>query len=345
MNRAELFFERPAALQATAPPEARGLARDSVRLLVSTAEGHTHERFLHLARFLNAGDLLVVNDSATLPASLPACGAPGEFIVNLSTDYGGGVWLAEPRRDHATPGPLPLRAGEAVEIAGLPARLLVLFPGQPRLWFVHVAEGLRARMNEVGRPIRYGYAAQEWPLARYQTIFARVPGSAEMPSAGRPFSRRVLRALAARGVAVAPLTLHTGVSSLEVEADEIEAHALYPEPFAVPADTARAVNEARRRGGRVIAVGTTVVRALESAWDGGKVVPARGFTRHYVHPAQGVRAVEGLITGFHDPYASHLAMLYAVAGQALVRDAYAEAVAHGYLWHEFGDSHLILPER
>jgi S-adenosylmethionine:tRNA ribosyltransferase-isomerase len=342
MKRTELVFARPANLAATRPARERGLARDDVRLMVSDGGGHHHARFRDLADFLSPRDLLVVNESATLPASLPAVSDLGSFIVNLATDYGNGLWLAEPRWSPSRPGPLPLRPGERITAGATPVRLIATFPGLPRLWFVRAEGNLRAAMAEHGRPIRYGYVEREQPLSEYQTLFARVPGSAEMPSAAYPFTPRVVETLRAKGVAIAPIVLHTGVSSLEVEVEEVEAHPLYPEPFAVPAQTAAAVERARADGGRVIAVGTTVVRALETAWNGASVRPMRGFTRLYVHPARGVHVVDGLITGLHDPVTSHLAMLYAIGGQATVRDAYDEAVAEGYLWHEFGDRHLIL---
>jgi S-adenosylmethionine:tRNA ribosyltransferase-isomerase len=342
MNRNALIFERPAALQATAPPEERGLQRDEVRLLVSTPAGHTHTVFHQLADFMQPGDLLVVNRSATLPASLPAHGSPGDFTLNLATNYGDGVWLAEPRWSMAQPGPLPLAPAETIFAGGVPLRLIAPHSGLPRLWFMQAQDDLCQVMQRAGLPIRYGYVQQTYPLDAYQTIFAEIPGSAEMPSAARPFTWRVVESLRVKGVRIAGLALHTGVSSLEVESEEVEDQPLYAEPFHVPVGTARAVNQARRAGKRVIAVGTTVVRALESAWDGEKVSPARGFTRQYVHPGRGVHTVDGLISGFHDPLASHLAMLYAIAGEEVIRSAYVEAVAHGYLWHEFGDSHLIL---
>ena len=342
MQREELNFERPQELQATAPAELRGLARDEVRLMVSTPAGHTHTRFVHLAQYLQPGDLLVVNRSATLPASLPAVAAIGSFRLNLSTDYGRGLWLAEPRWDYDRPGPLPLEVGETIAVGGSPATVLAPYPGLPRLRFVRLGDQARRLLHRRGEPIRYGYVRDPYPLSAYQTIFARVPGSAEMPSAGRPFTKGVLQSLKQRGVQIAGVLLHTGVSSLEVETRRLEEHPMYAEPFAVPAAAANAVNQARKEGRRVIAVGTTVVRALESAWDGCAVQPTQGFTRTFIHPARGVSTVDGLISGFHDPLASHLAMLYAVAGQDLIRDAYAQAVTHGYLWHEFGDSHLIL---
>lgn len=348
MRREELWFHRPPELQAASPPEARGLARDGVRLLVSTAEGHRHARFRDLARFLPRGALLVANRSATLPASLPAEAAGGEFVLNLATRYGAGLWLAEPRWSAARPGPLPVHAGEAFRAGGEEAAFVAAYPGLPRLWFVRFARagGAEAAMRRAGAPVRYGYLREPAPLGAYQTLFSAEPGSAEMPSAARPFTPRVLRSLRAAGIGVATVTLHTGVSSVEVEAERVEDHPVPPEPFRVGAKTAAAVNAARAAGLPVVAVGTTVVRALESAVaEDGRVRPAAGFTRVMVHPGRPVRAVDGLLTGLHDPHASHLAMLHAVAGADLVRAAYAEAVAERYLWHEFGDAHLLLPAR
>jgi S-adenosylmethionine:tRNA ribosyltransferase-isomerase len=312
--------------------------------MVSTPEGHAHSRFRRLADHLRPGDLLVANTSATLPASLPAGGEWGPFLLNLSTEYGRYLWLAEPRWSPGAPGPLPVRPGDRIEAGGLQACFVSPYPGLTRLWFIRFEGDAKRAMAEWGQPIRYGYVEKPYPLSAYQTVFSRDPGSAEMPSAARPFTPRVLDSLRERGIGIAEVTLHTGVSSLEVEEEDVEAHPLYPEPFAVPASTADAVNVAKRDGRRVIAVGTTVVRALESAWDGARIRPARGFTRRYVHPGAGVRTVDGLLTGLHDPVTSHLAMLYALTGRDRIRSAYAEAVREGYLWHEFGDSHLIWRE-
>lgn len=345
MKRAALDFVRPDGLQATAPPEMRGIDRDGVRLLVSTSNEHTHARFRDLPRFLRTGDLLVVNQSATLPASLPAEGPVGQFVLNLSTRYGRRLWVAEPRWSVREPGPLPLEAGDEITVAGASARLVKPYPGLSRLWFVRVDGDVDDLFDCCGAPIRYGYVKDDYPLDAYQTVFATIPGSAEMPSAGRPFTPRIIRELRARGVEIAGLVLHTGVSSLEVDAEWIEDQVMYAEPFRVPAPTASAINAARRESRRIIAVGTTVVRAVESAWDSeaNEVRATAGFTRLYIHPGRGVNVINGLLTGLHDPLASHLAMLYAVAGRELVQSAYKEAVREGYLWHEFGDSHLILP--
>jgi S-adenosylmethionine:tRNA ribosyltransferase-isomerase len=342
MNRSELDFSRPPDTDAHAPPEARGRSRDDVRLLVTTPAETRHARFVDLASYLDPGDLLVVNRSATVAASLPAEAASGPFRLHLSTDFGGGLWLAEPRRDTTVPGPILLREGERFAVAGLSAVAVRPYPDLPRLWFVRIDGDVGRAREEYGSPIRYAYVETPVPLAEYQTLFAEVPGSAEMPSAARPFTPRVLERLRSRGIGWAGLVLHTGVSSLEVEQPAVEAQPLVPEPFWVGPETAEAVNRVRESGGRVVAVGTTAVRALESAWDGCRVAPAAGFTRRFVSPESGVRVADGLLTGLHDRFTTHLALLFAFAEADRVRAAYAEAGRTGYLWHEFGDSHLVL---
>jgi S-adenosylmethionine:tRNA ribosyltransferase-isomerase len=334
-------FVLPERLEAREPPEVRGLARDEVRMLVAEREAGrlTHARVRDLPDVLQPGDLLVVNTSATLPAALDARGAGGEALVlHLSTRLPEG-WLVELRRGDA-----PFRDARAGRRLALPggaeAQLCAPWLGGSRLWLARLAlpEPVVPYLHRHGRPIRYPHTRGAWPLRDYQTVFATEPGSAEMPSAGRPFTPALVTALVARGVALAPLVLHTGVSSLEA------GEAPYPEWFRLPPATARLVNATRAGGGRVIAVGTTVVRALESAAAaGGAVAPAEGLTRLVVTPQRGVRAVDGLLTGWHDPDASHLLLLQAVAGPALVERSYREALAAGYLWHEFGDAHLLLP--
>jgi S-adenosylmethionine:tRNA ribosyltransferase-isomerase len=172
----------------------------------------------------------------------------------------------------------------------------------------------------------------------YQTVYAGPPGSAEMPSAGRPFSPDVLEQLAHRGVQFVTLTLHTGVASLEGHEQP------YAEEYWIPRCTADAIQAARADGRRVIAVGTTVVRALESAYDegDGAVVASHSWTELVISPERGVNIVDSLLTGFHEPKASHLAMLEAIAGRCHLEVAYRAALEGQYLWHEFGDVHLIL---
>ena len=342
MRRSELVFDRPESLFARIPPEKRGRGRDDVRLLVTLPDGHHHARFEDLPQFLRAGDLLVVNESAAIPGSLPAEGRLGDILLNLCTRFRSDLWVAEPRWDAGKPGPLPVRPGDELKIGSSKVRLLAEYPGLPRLWFALADAPFESIAAEKGGPIHYGYT-DAWPMDVYRTIFSRVPGSAEMPSAARPITPRIVESLAQAGVRFASVLLHTGVSSLEIEGETVEAEAMYPEPFSVSRETADSVNRTHAAGGRVIAVGTTVVRALESAWTPEGVRPRTAFSRLMVNPDRGVHAVDGLLTGFHDPVTSHLALLGALLGMDGVRSAYAEAVRMGYLWHEFGDSHLVIP--
>jgi S-adenosylmethionine:tRNA ribosyltransferase-isomerase len=377
-----LEFELPPALEAHAPPR----ERDGVRLLVATRhDGRlVHARFRDLPSYLRAGDLVVVNTSATLPAALPA----GRLTLHLSTPApDGGPWgagegsgvdegsrtgegsrmgegsgtaagsvmgeatgvAAGPRFVHRwivelRDGPNPSRGGRAGDAFPLPAggrvELLAPYAAGRRLWLARLdlPSPLLDYVHEHGRPIRYGYVPRNWPLEAYQNAYALEPGSAEMASAGRPFTPELITRLVAAGVHVAPVTLHTGVSSPE------RSESPYPERFRVPAATARLVNAVHDWAGRVVAVGTTVVRALESvAAPGGAVRAGEGWTRLVIGPDRGLRAVDGVLTGWHEPEASHLELLRAAAGDELLARAYRAALDHGYLWHEFGDSHLVLP--
>ena len=334
-----LDFALPEALEATEPPP----VRDGVRLLVATAGGVQHARFSQLGEFLQPGDLIVVNTSATLAAAADGNRAGAGVVVHFSAELDDGSWVVEVRPAGVSAGPVAgLRPGEVITLdAG--AALVVDRPqpaGQARLWRARprIDGGVSAFLAHRGRPIRYAYVPRPWTLLEYQTVFAREPGSAEMPSAGRPFTGQVVTELITRGVALAPVVLHAGVSSQE------PGEPPQPERFRVPEATARLVNSTRQAGGRVIAVGTTVTRALESAADPDGLVRARhGWTDLVLGPSQPTRVVTGLVTGWHAPGASHLALLAAVAGTALVERAYSEAVRMGYRWHEFGDSCLLLP--
>lgn len=344
----------PESMIATDPPEARGLARDEVRLLVTHVEDDSviHTRFTHFPEFLREGDVIVVNTSATLNAALAARRPNGEEIeLHLSQRLSADEWVVELRLPTLR-GTEPLRtatAGETIEIpAGGAVNLLshytrdVTGPSESRLWLADVSlpEDYDRYLEVHGFPIRYGYVPRQWPLFYHQTMFARTPGSAEMPSAGRPFSTRVVEALIRKGISIAPILLHTGVSSLE------DHEPPYPEFYRVEPGTARLVNEARDRGGRAVAIGTTSARALETVTNSrGKVEAGEGWTDLVITADRGLDVVDGMLTGFHEPRASHLAMLYALAGRAHVDHAYAAAVRRKYLWHEFGDVHLILPGR
>lgn len=316
------------------------MSRDDVRLMVSTIEEDTHHKFSDLPRLLKPGDLLVVNESATLPASLPAQSRLGNILLNLSTRFSDNFWLTEPRWSPSRPGPLPFDKSERVQIGDSTATLLQRFPGIPRLWFTRFDAPASVLMEMYGGAIHYGYAPA-YPMPIYQTIFSRFPGSVEMPSAARPFTEKIREMLNARGIGMAGVILHTGVSSLEIEEDKVEHQMLYPEFFRVPEATAQAVNATHRRGDRVIAVGTTVVRALETAWTPNGVRACLGATSLFINQENGVHGIDGLLTGLHDPVTSHLAMISAIAGLDRVKKAYGEAVRNRYLWHEFGDSHLL----
>ncbi len=351
-------MRRPAG----SPPEARGLARDGVRLLVATPDGVLHGRFSDLPRFLAPGDVLVVNTSATVAAAVPGRRGDGRpVLVHWSGRLADGTWLVELRTGEPAVGRVTdAAAGETISLPGGAAvTLLHAFPGrgpagpagpagrgspaspvqpQQRMWAAVVAGDVAELEARHGQPVRYNYVPDPWPLSTYQTVFARSPGSAEMPSAARPFTAELVTELISAGVLLATVTLHAGVASLET------GEAPLPEWFEVPPATAGLVNLTQAAGRRVVAVGTTSTRALESAAvPGGRVRASSGLTELVIGPARPARVVTGLITGWHDEGASHLDLLTAVAGPGLVRAAYQAAEQAGYLWHEFGDSCLLLP--
>jgi S-adenosylmethionine:tRNA ribosyltransferase-isomerase len=369
LDRDGLFrsFRIPPGGEAGTPPELRHPAsrvgpegRSDVRLMVARGTGEiTHGRFTDIVGELEAGDVIVVNASAVIPAALDATGPGGEpFRLHLSTEQPGGFWVVEPRLpggpgslrfEGRPPGTLSLPDGGRAELLSPyppdrpnPALGPAPAPGPAtfRLWLARLdlPGPLLDYLNAHGEPIRYAHVDQAWSIEIYQTVFSHVPGSVEMPSAARPFTNRLVTELVARGVTIVPIVLHTGVSSQEA------GEAPYAERFEVPVATADIVNAARAAGGRVVAAGTTVVRALETTADrAGRSHPGQGWTELVVTPRRGVRLVDGLITGWHEPESSHLAMLEAIAGRDLLEASYREAVSEGYRWHEFGDSHLILP--
>lgn len=351
-----LDFDLAPGQEAGEPPEARGLTRDGVRLMVSYRDGDRveHRRFSDLPEVLRPGDLVVINTSGTLKAALPAERRDGPPLeLHLSTRLPADLWLVEVREPegHAS---RPFSQACSGDDFGLPGggrvRLLAPYdrPGRAaegpacgaRLWVASLSlpEPLVPYLDRHGFPIRYAYAKDAWPASCYQTVYATEPGSAELPSAGRAFTEALITRLVSAGVQIAPLLLHTGVSSPE------DHEPPYEEFYRVPLETARSVNAARRERRRVIAVGTTVVRALETvADDAGELHPGEGWTRLVITPERGMRVVDGLLTGLHEPRASHLAMLEALTGRDHLRVTYEAALQGGYLWHEFGDLHLILP--
>jgi S-adenosylmethionine:tRNA ribosyltransferase-isomerase len=347
-----LDIEVPADLVADHPVEAEGRRRDDVRMLVAErATGAlTHARAADLPRFLRAGDVLVVNTSPTLAAALPSL--DGATIVHLSTDLGGGRWVVEVRRPCGRGSrPAAVDHGQRITLAG-GAVVHLRRPyspapagGTPRLWEADLLTPvpLPRFLAGQGRPIRYGCTDTAWPIDAYQTVFASRPahdpglGSAEMPSAGRPFTPELVALLRAADVVFAPITLHTGVSSLEAHEPP------YAERYRVPATTARLVNDARADGHRIVAVGTTATRALETDARSGSARAGEGWTELVITPESGLEVVDGIISGWHEPEASHLLLMEAVAGRPLLEASYRAALAHRYRWHEFGDIHLVLP--
>ena len=350
-NNNVLDFDLPPALEASEPPEARGLARDEVRLMVShhSTNRVIHTRFRNIGEFLQAGDLLVINTSGTMNAALNAVRSDGTPLeLHLSTHLPADLWVVEVRAltGKATKPFYDTKAGETLQLPG-GAEVTLHVPylhsrgeGPHRLWIATLSlpRPLLDYLEQHGFPIRYSYVNESWPSSYYQTVFATEKGSAEMPSAGRAFTAELITQLVARGVQFTPLLLHTGVASLESHEPP------YEEYYRVPLETARLVNAARANGKRVIAIGTTVVRALETAANAeGIAHPGEGWTNLLITPKRGLRAVNALLTGLHEPCATHLSMLETLAGLEHLKVTYHEALQESYLWHEFGDLHLILP--
>jgi S-adenosylmethionine:tRNA ribosyltransferase-isomerase len=348
-----LNFTLPRELEASEPPEARGLERDAVKLMVSyrADDRILHRRFRDIVDTLDAGDVVIINTSGTMNAALNVLREDGTAMeLHLSTHLPADLWVVEIRQlaENATKPFYTAQAGETFMLpAGGYATLQAPYNreerqhgGHTRLWIatLQLPMSLQAYLERYGFPIRYDYVREEYPIRYYQTVYATEVGSAEMPSAGRAFTPELITQLVAKGVQIAPLILHTGVASLE------DHEPPYEEYYRVPVETARAVTTARRDGRRVIAVGTTVVRALETVTDSdGATHPGEGYTDVIITPERGIRAVNGMLTGMHEPRATHLAMLEALAGRDHLRMTYEAALAKGYLWHEFGDLHLILP--
>lgn len=348
-----LDFHLPPELEATEPPEARGLARDEVRLLVShyLNDRVEHTRFRAIGDYLAEGDLLVINTSGTLNAALHAIRADGtQMELHLSTHLPANMWIVEVRmqKGNATVPYLHMHAGETLCLPGgvevtLHAAYQRADGSASRLWLatLHLPDEqteLVSYLQQYGFPIRYSYVKEGWPNSYYQTVYVTEMGSAEMPSAGRAFTADLITRLVARGIHVAPLLLHTGVASLESHEPP------YEEYYRVSSETARMVNAAHSAGKRVVAVGTTVVRALETVTDSDGVThPGEGWTRLVITPKRGMLAANAMLTGLHEPKATHLAMLRALASREHLMLAYSEALRERYLWHEFGDLHLLLP--
>jgi S-adenosylmethionine:tRNA ribosyltransferase-isomerase len=343
-------FTLPPELSAKEPPERRGLGRDQVQLMVIDRLTHRveHTQFNQLGQFLRPGDLLVFNTSRTLPASLDGCAAPtGPCMeIRLAQHLPDDSWLALLLCQSGDPFACGLHSGVQLDFGqGLMGTVGDRNPNIPRLWNIRFSKSgteLLDILYRLGRPIRYEYVSAPWNLDYYQTVYAKEPGSAEMPSAGRAFTWKLLLELKRQGIETAPIVLHTSLSSYMD--DELDAqHPASEEEYFISETTAEKINRTHQQGGRLIAVGTTVVRALESVADEtGKVQAGHGYTRLHISADHQLKTVDGLLTGMHEPEASHLDLLTAFLPANQIQEAYEDAVQRRYLWHEFGDLNLIV---
>ena len=327
------------------------MASSPVRLLVvdPAANDFAETSVSELPALLAPGDLLVVNDAATLPASLRGAddvGSPVELrLVGAEEDgsfrgvlFGAGDW-----RQRTEDRPAPRAGSLRLQFGALGARILERAPLSPRLVRVGFDVGgdaLWAALYREGRPIQYSYATAPLPLWAVQTAYAGRPWAFEMPSAGRPLTWDILLAMRRRGVRWASLTHAAGLSATGDPA--IDAALPLAERFEIPVVTAEALAETRRHGGRVLAVGTTVVRALEGAAEDGVVRASTGVTDLRIGPGFRPRVADGILSGIHAPEESHFAVLAAFAGPRLLDAAWAHASASGWRLHELGDAMLVL---
>jgi S-adenosylmethionine:tRNA ribosyltransferase-isomerase len=333
------------ALPPDAIAQAPAAARDAARLLViDRARGALEDRaFAELPDLLRAGDCMVVNDSRVIPARVLAQDAGGhrvELLFFAREDERRWRALVRPGRR--------CRVGAELSVAGERLRIVGVDPDGPRL--VECLDGTIAELMEAhGLPPLPPYIERfAAPTAddreRYQTVYARPPGSVAAPTAGLHFTHAVLDRVRARGVEIHELTLHVGPGTFRpIKAAAVEDHRLPPERASIPRAVADAVNRARAEGRRVLAVGTTTTRALESAANAdGRVRPLDGDAGVYITPGYRFRVVDALLTNFHLPRSSLLVLVAAFAGRELVLKAYAHAVRAGYRFYSYGDACLLL---
>ncbi|MEP7253164.1 MAG: S-adenosylmethionine:tRNA ribosyltransferase-isomerase [Ginsengibacter sp.] len=341
-------FELPTHLACPLPTEERNMKRDEVRLMVTSDEEKIeHSTFNHLSTFLQQDDVLVVNTSATLPSALPVT-LPGnrEGRLHFSTKMQGDLWLVEIRESS---GNKTKRWKEGEEGMTFPLPLSASLTLQQKfynddqwldLWIAafNCNRPAEEYLANHAKPIQYENLDRVYPLSYYQTYFSFHPGSSEMPSAGRGFTVSLIERLLKKGISIVPVLLHTGVSSVE------EHETPYPEYMEIDPVAAATINHAKQHGRRIIAVGTTAIRAIETAADEhGNVMSYRGNTDLFIEDGYTMKVTDGLLTGFHEPNASHLNILQTVAGFDHINNAYKEAIKREYYWHQFGDLHLILP--
>jgi S-adenosylmethionine:tRNA ribosyltransferase-isomerase len=335
-------FELPQELNAKEPPERRGIRRDYVKMMVlnKTTGSSEHTQFYRLDQYLKKGDLLVLNASRTVPAVLKSMRESdgAEVEVRLAHRKNESVWEALPVSGKLTKSDV-IRFSSA-----LTATVIAQSSDSPfvLLSFNLCCSSLYNQIYSLGEPVRYEYIQEPWNLDYYQTVFATIPGSVEMPSAGRAFSWELLFRLQKKGVRIAYITLHTGLSYLLDDKWHKGPDKNF-ENYEVPKETAELIRVTKKAGGRVIAVGTTVVRALETvALEKREIEAHSGWTNLYITEDTKLEICDGLITGMHEPEASHLQLLSAFVDKGKLYEAYQDAIKQRYLWHEFGDMNLII---
>jgi len=341
----DLDYDLPAELIAQHPAERREAAR---MLVVERASGVLHDASVsELGQWLRAGDVLALNETRVRPARLEvvraATGGRVELLFVRPEAPDAPVWrvLARPAKR--------VRVGERLQAADGALTLEVTGTGDEGERVVRVVAGdLDRTLGEHGAlalPPYIHRAAEPADRERYQTVFARVEGAIAAPTAGLHFSEALLAALAAGGIASVRIVLHVGPGTFRpISAPDVAAHRMDEEYFQVPPAAAAALSAARAAGGRIVAVGTTVVRALESACDvhGGRLAEAAGWTRKFILPPYAFRSVDGLLTNFHLPRTTLLLLVAAFAGVETLRRAYAHAVAARYRFYSYGDAMLIV---
>lgn len=340
MQVSDFHYELPRELIAAEPPARR---TDSRLLVLDGASGRCQDRrFPDIEALLAPGDLLVLNDTRVLPARLLGRKASGGAVeVLLERLLGGSEALAQVRASK-TPRPgtrLLLEGGLEVAVVERQGEFHRLrFPAERPL------PELLERHGHMPLPPYIRRADTALDRERYQTVFARRPGAVAAPTAGLHFDEPLLERLRAAGIATATLTLHVGAGTFQpVRSETVEGHRMHAEWLSVPASVCAAVAAARGRGGRVVAVGTTVVRALETAAAGDTLAPFEGETDIFLYPGHRFRAVDGLVTNFHLPGSTLLMLVSAFAGRERVLAAYRHAVAGRYRFFSYGDAMLICP--
>lgn len=337
-----LDFHLPDELNASHPPEKRGLRRDHVRMMVldRTTGEFRHDQFNHLPNYLKPGDLIILNNSRTIPAALK-----GTWVRQLEQMAGQVEVRLAKRRNEDTWDALIIanvvNIGDNFHFSTeLSATIIGTYDNSPlkTIQFSKTGADLFNTIYSLGEPIRYEYINEPWALDYYQTVFGSHPGSVEMPSAGRAFSWELLFTLMQGGVQIEYIQLHTGLSYFPDEEFETSPDDNY-EDYHISERTMQKILETKASGKRVIAVGTTVVRALESAARNNAL---SGSTNLYINRHSNLKMVDGMITGLHEPKASHLEMLSAFISEQHLLCAYDEAIKSRYLWHEFGDMNLII---